>query len=507
MRRIPNKHTLLLIALLAGSMLRAQGVDDAILNTQTYYEGTGRSMAMGNATGALGGDITATCINPAGLGLYRTQEITFTTGLQHAIVNSNYYDNRQTDGRLRMTIPSTGVILATPFSNYEAIRYVQFGIGLTRTNDYNYKSSALGLNPSSSMVDAFLQTVNGIDDLFNPNTNVGDYLYNYYPYSLSPAWETYLIDQYTDSDGNIFYDSPVPPGNVNQSDNITSKGRNEEWTFTVSSNLYDKLFVGASMGLKHLKRVSKREYTETPAKENDPSNLFDKWGYTEELSDTAWGINFKCGVICYPFDWLRIGAAWHSRTRFTFGETYSTAIGTNMNGCPDGEYYHRNLSPIFYQTYEFSTPHTFIGSMAILFGQQGLFSADVEYLNYGSSRFIGYEYPFTDENKDIKDILKPSCNIRLGTEWRVRQFFLRCGAAYYGSPYGFGKDYGSVKKVACGVGYAANEVISWDFAYELTEATTAYIPYRYYVNGENIVNDLVQHKWRNKVVVTLKFKL
>jgi hypothetical protein len=507
MRKLRIKHILLLFALLGCSTLRAQGVDDAILNSQMYYEGTGRSMAMGNATGALGGDITAMCINPAGLGLYRSQEFTFTTGLQHTIINSNYYDSSQNAGRFRVTIPSLGLILSSPFSNYEAIRYVQFGIGFTRTNDFNFKSSAFGLNPSTSMVDAFLQTINGINTLFNPSTNVGNYLYDNYPYNLSPAWETYLIDQYTDSLGKIFYDSPVPPGNINQSDKITSKGRNEEWTFAVASNLYDKLFVGACLGVKHLKRISKREYSETPANEQNPGNLFDKWDYIESLGDTAWGVNFKCGVIYYPTDWLRIGAAWHSRTRYTFGENWSTAISTTLKSCPDGETYHRYLSPVLYQAYEFSTPHTFIGSLAFIIGQHGLVSADVEYLNYGSSKFTSYEFSFDDTNNDIKNILKPSFNIRLGTEWRVRQFFLRCGAAYYGSPYGFGEDYGSVKKVALGVGYATGAVTSWDFAYELSESTTAYTPYGYYVDGQNIVNDLVQHKWRNKVVATLKFKL
>ena len=153
-------RTLLYALLLLPLGLFAQGVNDAILNSQALYEGTSRSMAMGNATGALGGDATATCINPAGMGLYRAQEFTFTTGLQHALVQSSYYGSSQSDSRMRMTIPSLGVVFAPRFSNYEAVRYIQFGIGLTRINDFNFNSIARGLNPNNSMVDAFLQTVN-----------------------------------------------------------------------------------------------------------------------------------------------------------------------------------------------------------------------------------------------------------------------------------------------------------------------------------------------------------
>ena len=58
-----------------------------------------------------------------------------------------------------------------------------------------------------------------------------------------------------------------------------------------------------------------------------------------------------------------------------------------------------------------------------------------------------------------------------------------------------------------GIGYATVEDVYWDFAYELTESTTGYTPYQYYVDGQHAVNDIVQHRWRNKFVVTLKMKM
>lgn len=499
--------TLISVLLLLPLGLFAQGVDDAICNAQTIYEGTSRSMAMGNATGALGGDVTSICINPAGMGLYRTQEFTFTTGLQQTFLQSSYYGNSQNANNWRMTIPSMGLIFSSQFSNYEALRYLQFGIGFTRTNDFNYNSKAYGLNPNSSMVDAYLQTINGIDPLFDHNTNPGDYLSDNYPYDLSPAWETYLIDQFTDSLGNIFYNSPVPQGKVYQQNEINSRGRTEEWTLALSANFYDKLFIGTSLGLRHLKRSHLRSYSETPDNPSDPNNLFDSWEHIETLGDTAWGVNFKCGLIYYPASWLRIGAAWHSRTRYSIGEYWDTETSTMLKDSPDGEYYHRYYSPSLYQTYEFKTPHTFIGSAAFFIGKQGLITADVEYLNYGTSRFIGYEYSFSDANNDIKDFLKPTFNIRLGSEWRFRQYFIRCGAAYYGSPYGFGERSGSVKKAALGLGYATSENSTWDFAYELSESTIEYLPYGYYDGDQCLVDAIVQRRWRNKLMITYKLKL
>ena len=487
------------LILLCDVGLHAQGVDDALLNSQTYYEGTARSMAMGNAIGAVGGDLTAVCINPAGLGLYRTQEFTFSLGPQYQFCVSNYYDNSDYAQRLRTTIPNVGMVLTGEISNYKPLRFFQLSVGMTRTNDFNYQREITGLNPSSSMVDSYIQTVNGIDEVFLSYINPGNYLKDNNPYDLSLAWETGLIDRFTDSLGNMFFDSPVPPGNVWQNDCIKSKGRSEEWTIAAAANYYDKLFIGASIGLSHIKHIHNRSYQETP---NDENSNFISWELKEELCDTAWGANGKIGVIYYPAQWIRIGAAFHTRTIYSFGEIWDTEIQTTLKNEHGQQEYHRNLSPILYQNYTFKSPCSFVGSMALFIGKQGLVSADVEYKDYGTGKF-----DFDGVNDDIREVLKPSCNLRFGMEWRFLQYFIRCGTSYYGSPYGFGEKYGSVKKLGLGIGYAVNEVTSWDFAYELSHSTTGYTPYQYYIDGVNNVNDAVCSQWRNKFVVTLKMKI
>lgn len=496
-------HILLFITLLCCPSTFAQSVDDAVINAQTQYEGTARSMAMGNATGAVGGDITAVCINPAGLGLYRTQEFTFSLAPQHQLCLTNYYGTSQYAQRFRVTMPSMGFVITAETSNYKPLRYVQFSVGMTRTNDLNYQQQTKGLNPTSSMVDAYLQTVNDIDQAFDPDIDLDEFFKNNHPYDLSPAWATYLIDRYVDDEGQFYYNSPVPQGNVWQSDDLTSKGRSEEWTMALAANYFDKLFLGASLGLAHLKRVSTRTYQETP---NDANSDFTNWEHIEDLSDNAWGANFKIGIIYFPTSWLRIGAAWHSSTTYNIAETWFTETQTTLKDNDGNTEYRRNLSPTLDWTYGYRTPHTFVGSLAFLFGQRGMIATDVEYLNYRSSKF-SFDGADDGVNKDIIDMLKPSFNIRLGTEWRARQLFLRGGLAYYGSPYGFGENYGSVKKFGLGLGYAVSQATSFDFAYELSQSTTGYTPYRHLVDGQNDVEDAIRHQWRNKLTVTLKVKL
>jgi hypothetical protein len=60
--------------------LQAQLPEDALRMTWTTPSGTARNQAIGGAMGSLGGEITATFVNPAGLGLYKTGEFVFSPG-------------------------------------------------------------------------------------------------------------------------------------------------------------------------------------------------------------------------------------------------------------------------------------------------------------------------------------------------------------------------------------------------------------------------------------------
>ena len=58
----------------------AQGEVEALNYSRNGLYGTARAMGMGNAFGALGGDLTGVSINPAGIGVYRSSEIVGTLG-------------------------------------------------------------------------------------------------------------------------------------------------------------------------------------------------------------------------------------------------------------------------------------------------------------------------------------------------------------------------------------------------------------------------------------------
>ena len=355
---IMKKTTTLLILILLGIILQAQTADDACRFSQTYYQGTAKALGMGNALGAVGGDMTSICINPAGMGLYRSNEFTATLNFADRLENSTYYGTNESANKFRVSIPNFGFVKTKQKSNYKPVRYTQFSITFNRTNDYNVNSYASGLNPNSSKIDNYLMRLDG----YSPYD-----LKEAFPYDIYPAWNTYLID----IDGQGFYTSPVPQGGIIQSFGQNYKGRAEEWSLGYSTNFYDKLFFGLSLGITHIKRVGTSEFTETLPSNSDIDTDFNKWTYTEDISSRALGVNGKIGLIWIANRWLRLGAAFHSPTIYSFDESWQTTTESQIAWVT-----RKSLSPPSSYEYYLFTPLKWVGSIAFVINERGMISLD-----------------------------------------------------------------------------------------------------------------------------------
>ena len=481
-----KKILIIAFVLLIPVAMFAQGVDDANLFSQTYYQGTAKALGMGNAMGAVGGDMTAVCINPAGMGIYRSSEITASLNLLDNYSTSTYYGDKKDGNIFRLSIPNLGFVFAKERSNYKALRYTQFGFGLTRTNDFNMRTNALGINPSSSMVDNYLARMNGYSV---------DELQDVFPYDIYPAWKTYLIDLYEDQEGP-YYGSPVPQGNIWQGQECDFKGRSESWTFAGSANFFDKLFIGISVDLAHTKRFGTKVFSESRVEGTETD--FNQWSFTEDLSSTGWGGNAKVGFIYHATPWLRFGAAFHSPTLYAFSEKWQTTTETEINWVTN-----KSLSPESNYEYTFISPLKCLGSLAFVVGQQGMISLDVEYLNYGAARFRASDFDYSPTNESIKESLGHTANFRLGTEWYLGGTYLRFGTAYYGSPFGLGQAGGSVKKASCGISVPVSASTTFDFAYELSHGRTFNTLYD---AGDLGIESVTHSHYRHLLLTTLKIR-
>ena len=473
-------------AILFSASLFGQGSDDALLYSQTQYQGTAKALGMANALGAVGGDMTATCINPAGLGLYRSDEFTASLNLLNNLNHSNYYGEANNANKTRLTIPNIGYVSTKQRSNYRNLRFTQFGIGLTRTNDFNNCTYAKGINPTSSLIYNYLSKIDGF--------STSD-IQNYYPFDIYPAWQTYLIDIYNDDLGE-YYGSPIPQGGIWQSHRNNFKGRSEEWTFASSANYADRLFLGISLGMGHIKREGTREFGESLPYNSDISTDFRQWSFTENISSIGWGFNIKTGLIYHASNWLRIGAAFHSPTIYGFEETWQTETTSLIEDITK-----KYISQESHYEYTFISPLKWVGSMAFVVGQEAIVSLDAEYTNYGAARFKANDYDYGNTNVSIRETFGRTANFRIGAEWRMGNSYLRLGGGYYGSPYGLGDADGSLKKASAGISLPLSLSTTVDFAYELTLGKSlVYL----YDAGSLGIDPISQSQYRNNVAVTLK---
>ncbi|PKP52588.1 MAG: hypothetical protein CVT92_08110 [Bacteroidetes bacterium HGW-Bacteroidetes-1] len=470
--------------------MNAQNEIDALRFSQSFYQGTARSMAMGGAFGALGADFSSLSTNPAGIGLFRSSEFSLSPGLLNSKTASTYNGMFGDDFRSNFAFSNMGIVLTNKVnenSTKTPWKFYQFGFGMNRTNSFNQRSLIQGDNNDHSRIDVFLDKVWNVSP-----SNIEDQ----FPFDLYPAWYVYLLDTVRNSDGDLIYTSPVPQGGIRQYETTTTWGSTNEWLFSGGANLNDVVFLGATLGLPYVRYFKESTFTEKDI--NDEIDGFDEWNFRETIETRGMGINLKLGIIVWPVDWLRLGASFHTPTYFAeMQDSWYTSIDARLG--PD---FNRKDSPTGEYQYDLTTPLRAIGSAAIIIGKSGLISADYEFVDYTKMRLRAPDYNFTSENDAIRSSFTSVYNLRLGTEWRVSNFNFRGGYALYSSPYINDLNDGQLTNISLGVGYTEN-----NFAIDLAWVNGTKNQDYYLYSSENYTtNAAKQELTSNHFVVTTRFK-
>ena len=70
--------------------LNGQTAVDALRYSRIFYSGTARFQGLGGAFGAVGADFSVIAVNPAGIGLYKSSELTFSPSFWLGNTSSSY---------------------------------------------------------------------------------------------------------------------------------------------------------------------------------------------------------------------------------------------------------------------------------------------------------------------------------------------------------------------------------------------------------------------------------
>jgi len=415
--------TLVLISLMitgiAGNLI-GQTSADALRYSRIFYGGTARFTGLSGAFTAVGADASVMATNPAGIGLFQSAEVTLTFAPSISNSTADYNGSISSDFRVNFGMGNLGVIISIkPYNKYKssALRNFNFGIGFNRQSDFSNRTYIYGLNNTSSLMTSYVDKLNA-DHYLTPYD---------YPFDIALAYDANLIG-YDSLSGSYYCDAPN--GGVTQSKLINTSGSINELDIAFGGNINDKLYFGLTIGVPTIRYYESSQYVEN--KENPSIPNFLSLSYNYGLQTRGTGVNFKLGLIYRPLPWFRVGASIHTPTWYPslqdewFSNIHTTFTRSDWNSS--------QYSPVGNYNYRLMTPFRAMGGLAFIIGQYGLFSADYEYVNYGQARFSASD-DFSTLNREIQNKYQSWGNVRLGTEWRIQNFRLRGGFAYFSNPY------------------------------------------------------------------------
>lgn len=484
------------VFLLTG-IIRAQNIDDALRYSQVFYSGTARFNSMGGAFTALGADLSTLSQNPAGIGVYRSSELSITPQLNY-IRSTTDFDGTTSAYLYNFSLNQGGFVSnIIKKDGSDGLISFNFGYTFNMTNNLNQDILVAGINNSSSIADYWVSDANGWTKF-----QLGDEA----PVAAI-AYDTWIIDTLSGSNtqyGSVFSNyGDDPPSVYGQSvrRSIYYDGYLGEHAISFGGNYSNKLFFGATFGINVLRYSSYFEHVETS--NVMLSSKFKSLDYIDYFDDRGTGFTFKFGLIAKPIEMLRIGLAFHTPTYYKIDEYFYEDISSKFT---DGDTYHAHNDPLRFN-YALNTPFRFLAGVGVQVQKYALLSADYEYVNYNSAYFFqtGDGYNYSDKNNTIRESLKSTNNFRLGGEFRLNKFYFRTGYGYYGQPFKAGEENANLdyRTISGGVGFRERN-LSVDFGY--VNYRTSQLKYLYHLDSSYEPADYNIETNKNMFSLTMTFK-
>lgn len=429
----------------------SQDETDAFRYSQLSPTGTARFSSLAGSMGGFGADFSTLSSNPAGIGVYKRSEFTFSPSLYRAKTNSNYNGSKGEDFKFNFNIGNLGAVFVAPVAKKW---FFQFGTGINRLNNYNNRYKIKGTNEGSiantttSITDYFARMSNGIND--SNLTGLSEWVY-----------QSWLIDNDTSHPNLNQYISHIDGRTVNQRKIINSSGSANEYVFSAGANYNDKVFIGATIGLPFFSYTNSYTYSETL-----PDSLYSETAFRslEEnytLSSRATGINFKLGILYQPFDFIRFGVAFHTPTFYNnIREYYSSDFTTRREGYSFDNY---KVDGKF--DYTLTTPYRVLGDIAFIMGKYGFINLHYNFTDYSTMQLFSRYYDFDIENENISNYYQAVHSLGIGGELNLSPVSIRLGYMYSSNPFKpeVNND-GSYHLITGGIGIRTDHFFT-DFAY------------------------------------------
>jgi len=472
------------ITLTTSAIAQSGYYEDALRFSQFRSTGSARVLGIGGAQTSLGGDVSNIHGNPAGLGFFRKSEISISPSFTNWNTNTNFLNQNQSENTGNLGLPNFSVVFNKTKNPLQpgAFRSGTFGISFNRianlNSQYGYYSNK---ESETSILDFFIQDANGLTT--NQVENAG---------ITGLAYQTFLINPVrTNPNGTPInnptqYDSFVL-GLPFQDETIITEGGINQTSFSYGANFNHKLFLGAGLGITSINFFSRKTFNEEFV--DEPLQTL---SLRENLRINGTGANINLGVIYKPIEQVNLGFNFQSPTFYRLNDEYESTLDARYNNyrfVDNGETVILNnesaSTPIVLGTYNLNTPLRLSAGGTFFIGKNGFITADVDYLDYSTSRVNSRDFNSTPDNNEIIARYGSALNYRVGGEYRFDIFRIRGGYSLYGDPFVNREIDRSATQISGGLGVRLSKFYV-DFAMINTSFNQVYNVYPVIDNNRNI---------------------
>ena len=466
MKREMKKVFCILACAVVTFSVTAQTVNDALNLSDNNYYGTARTVGLGNAVTAIGGDLGTVGINPAGSAVAGYSQVSITPALSFSVTDASFAPSSQSSAAAfgpdsksvmtRFTLPNIGMMLRFETGRSYGVRAVSFGIVSNSTNNYAADMNAGGNNSLTSITGAFAAQAMANADGFGRRMP-SDILHYSSPFSSDYNWNCIaaywggMINCNMDSVGQDYFGSAETvlwneqegrydyfvKGELRQRYNAQSIGTKNDVVFNLGFDINDNVFVGVNLGVPAANYRYNQTFRENVASDpmdfvvtpeyigsdgkyvKGPTTTFDEAVYQHSLSQNVTGIYGKFGIIALPNDNLRLGAAVRTPTVYNVRETWQVQTDSYFVGF-DGKSSHENsYSPVGEYQYQLVGPYSINAGLAYTFGSAALLSVDYEMTDFSVMK---YRTRYSSGNDDFARVNRLN-NLFCGVSHSVRAGF------------------------------------------------------------------------------------
>lgn len=428
------------------SIAQETTMNDALRYAVNNITGTARFRGMSGAVGAVGGDLSAINVNPAGAAIFANNFASISASSFNNSNNSNYFGTKTKENYSTLDLNQIGAVLVfNDNSGKTDWSKIAVGLNYENTNNFDNRLFSAGTNPTNSISQYFVDQANYVT-----NSDFNDYQYDM-------AYETYIINE--DASTPNLYESNVPSGgNYYQDYYATSSGYNGKLTFNGATSYKNKLFLGINLNAHFTDYVLTTSLYES---NNNAANSGSQPSvrniiFDNQLSTYGSGFSFNVGAIYKVTESLRLGAAYESPTWLRLNDELIQDLYTrgneNVISGHENRYYE---GPIFvFPTYKLQTPSKVTLSGAYIFNKKGLLSIDYAMKDYSNTKFRpSNEIVFNSLNTQMKNQLDNTYELRIGGEYKIKQWSVRGGYRFEESPYKIDYAMGDLTGYSAGLGY------------------------------------------------------